>query len=170
MWQPGERDGESNPNSKLTAAEVREIRRLSQDGLSCAQIATEFAVCAHTVSDIVGAKTWKQIYREFHPSRTGEMNSNSTPFLTLTKLKTASRLQIPLGSITDYAARVESVSMWTLLDTGLRVSEPRSLAPPQVLWQQESPCVSAKGGPYGKQPQGRQGRVVVPAGAHQILD
>jgi hypothetical protein len=28
MWQPGERDGESNPNSKLTAAEVREIHRL----------------------------------------------------------------------------------------------------------------------------------------------
>src|SRR5271166_5491899 len=74
------------------------------------------------------------------------------------------------GSIQDYAARVESVSIWTLLDTGLRVSEPCSLAPHQVLWQQESPCASGKGGPYGKQPKERKGRVVVPAGAPQILD
>jgi len=40
----------------------------------------------------------------------------------------------------------------------------------QVLWQQESPCVSGKGGPYGKQSKGKKGRVVVPAGAPQILD
>jgi hypothetical protein len=142
--------------------------------LSCAQIATRFAVCGIQLATLWGLRTWKQIYREFHPSRTGEKNSNSTPFPTLTDLKTASRasrLQIPLGSITDYAPRVESVSIWTLLDTGLRVSEPWSLAPPhQVLLQQEWPCVSGKGGLYGKQPKEGKGRVVVPTGAFQILD
>jgi hypothetical protein len=50
------------------------------------------------------------------------------------------------------------------------VSEPCSLAPHHVLWQQESPCVSGKGGSFGKQSKERKGRVVVPAGAPQILD
>src|SRR5271165_7207421 len=34
---------------------------------------------------------------------------------------------------------------------GLWVSEPCNPAPHQVLWQQESPCISGKGGPYCKQ-------------------
>src|SRR5271157_6502726 len=47
---------------------------------------------------------------------------------------------------------------------GLWVSEPCNPAPHQVLWQQESPCVSGKGGPYCKQSKKRKGRVVIPAG------
>jgi hypothetical protein len=39
----------------------------------------------------------------------------------------------------------------------------RAAWPHQVLWQQESPCVSGKGGPFGKQSKERKGRVVVPA-------
>lgn len=44
----------------------------------------------------------------------------------------------------------EKLVVWTLLDTGLRVSELCSLPPSQVLWQQRSLRVSGKGGPYGK--------------------
>ena len=45
----------------------------------------------------------------------------------------------------------EKLVVWTLLDTGLRVSELCSLTPSNVLWQQKSLRVSGKGGPYGKQ-------------------
>ena len=45
----------------------------------------------------------------------------------------------------------EKLVVWTLLDTGLRVSELRSLAPQQMLWQQKALRVLGKGGPYGKQ-------------------
>src|SRR5580704_3694401 len=51
-----------------------------------------------------------------------------------------------------------------LIGTGLWVSEPCNPAPHQVLWQQESPCVSGRGGPYCKQSKKRKGRVVVPTG------
>ncbi len=44
----------------------------------------------------------------------------------------------------------EKLVVWTLLDTGLRVSELCSLPPSHVLWQQRSLRVSGKGGPYGK--------------------
>jgi integrase/recombinase XerD len=44
----------------------------------------------------------------------------------------------------------EKLIVWTLLDTGLRVSERCSLTPEHVLWQQKSLRVSGKGGPYGK--------------------
>ncbi len=45
----------------------------------------------------------------------------------------------------------EKLIVWTLLDTGLRVSELCSLTPQHMLWQQKSIRVSGKGGPYGKQ-------------------
>ena len=45
----------------------------------------------------------------------------------------------------------EKLVVWTLLDTGLRVSELCGLTPSHVLWQQKSLRVSGKGGPYGKQ-------------------
>lgn len=45
----------------------------------------------------------------------------------------------------------EKLIIWTLLDTGLRVSELCSLTPQHMLWQQKSIRVSGKGGPYGKQ-------------------
>jgi hypothetical protein len=41
----------------------------------------------------------------------------------------------------------EKLVVWTLLDTGLRVSELCSLPPSHVLWQQRSLRVSGKGGP-----------------------
>ena len=43
----------------------------------------------------------------------------------------------------------EKLIVWTLLDTGLRVSELCSLTPQHILWQQKSVRVSGKGGPYG---------------------
>lgn len=45
----------------------------------------------------------------------------------------------------------EKLVIWTLLDTGLRVSELCSLTPQHVLWQQKAFRVEGKGGPYGKQ-------------------
>ncbi len=45
----------------------------------------------------------------------------------------------------------EKLIIWTLLDTGLRVSELCSLTPQHVLWQQKAFRVLGKGGPYGKQ-------------------
>lgn len=45
---------------------------------------------------------------------------------------------------------VEKLVVWTLLDTGLRVSELCSLTPQNIQWQQRSIRVRGKGGPYGK--------------------
>ncbi len=45
----------------------------------------------------------------------------------------------------------EKLIIWTLLDTGLRVSELCSLTPQHVLWQQKAFRIEGKGGPYGKQ-------------------
>jgi integrase/recombinase XerD len=45
----------------------------------------------------------------------------------------------------------EKLIIWTLLDTGLRVSELCSLTPQHILWQQKSIRVAGKGGPYGTQ-------------------
>lgn len=44
----------------------------------------------------------------------------------------------------------EKLIIWTLLDTGLRVSELCSLTPEHILWQQKALRVSGKGGPHGK--------------------
>lgn len=44
----------------------------------------------------------------------------------------------------------EKLIVWTLLDTGLRVSELCSLTPQNILWQQKCLSISGKGGPYGK--------------------
>lgn len=44
----------------------------------------------------------------------------------------------------------EKLIIWTLLDTGLRVSELCSLSPKNILWQQRALCINGKGGPYGK--------------------
>ena len=49
------------------------------------------------------------------------------------------------------ATTEEKLIIWTLLDTGLRVSELCSLTPQNVLWQQKSFRIEGKGGPYGKQ-------------------
>lgn len=39
--------------------------------------------------------------------------------------------------------------IWTLLDTGLRVSELCSLTPQNMLWQQKALRIAGKGGLYG---------------------
>ena len=44
----------------------------------------------------------------------------------------------------------EQLIVWTLLDTGLRVSELCDLTAKDVLWQQRQLRVRGKGGPYGK--------------------
>ena len=44
----------------------------------------------------------------------------------------------------------ERLVVWTLLDTGLRVSELCDLTPKNVLWQQRQLRVKGKGGPHGK--------------------
>ena len=44
----------------------------------------------------------------------------------------------------------EKLIIWTLVDTGLRVSELCSLTPQNILWQQKAIRISGKGGPYGK--------------------
>jgi integrase/recombinase XerD len=44
----------------------------------------------------------------------------------------------------------EKLVVWTLLDTGLRVSEMCGLTGENIQWQQRSIRVKGKGGPYGK--------------------
>jgi integrase/recombinase XerD len=44
----------------------------------------------------------------------------------------------------------EKLIVWTLIDTGLRVSELCSLTSQHVLWQQKALRIQGKGGPYGK--------------------
>ncbi len=43
----------------------------------------------------------------------------------------------------------EKLIIWTLLDTGLRVSELCSLTPKHILWQQRKLRIKGKGGPFG---------------------
>lgn len=45
----------------------------------------------------------------------------------------------------------EKLIIWTLLDSGLRVSELCNLTSQHVLWQEKAFRVEGKGGPYGKQ-------------------
>jgi integrase/recombinase XerD len=44
----------------------------------------------------------------------------------------------------------EKLIIWTLLDTGLRISELCGLTPQHILWQQKSLRITGKGGPHGK--------------------
>lgn len=44
----------------------------------------------------------------------------------------------------------EKLIVWTLLDTGMRVSELSSLALQDVLWQEKRIVCHGKGGPFGK--------------------
>jgi integrase/recombinase XerD len=44
----------------------------------------------------------------------------------------------------------ERLVVWTLLDTGLRVTELCDLTPKNVLWQQRQLRFKGKGGPHGK--------------------
>jgi integrase/recombinase XerD len=44
----------------------------------------------------------------------------------------------------------EKFIVWTLLDTGLRVSELANLKKDNILWQERRLVIYGKGGPYGK--------------------
>ena len=44
----------------------------------------------------------------------------------------------------------DKLIIWTLLDTGLRVSELCSLSPKNIEWQQKALRITGKGGPHGK--------------------
>lgn len=44
----------------------------------------------------------------------------------------------------------EKLIIWTLLDTGLRVSELCSLSPQNIEWQQKALRITGKGDPHGK--------------------
>jgi len=52
----------------------------------------------------------------------------------------------------------EKLVVWTLLDTGLRVSEFAALTQDNVQWQERRLVIHGKGGPYGK----RSKRRVIP--------
>ena len=62
----------------------------------------------------------------------------------------------------------EKLIVWTLLDTGLRVSELCSLVPENIQWQQRSIRVKGKGGPYGKK--SKQRVVPISARVRAILE
>lgn len=47
------------------------------------------------------------------------------------------------------ATHAERLVVWTLLDTGLRVSELTGLTRHQVDWQQHRLIIHGKGGPFG---------------------
>jgi len=49
----------------------------------------------------------------------------------------------------------EKLLVWTLLDTGLRVSELCGLTGESIQWQQRAIRVKGKGGPYGKRSKNR---------------
>lgn len=57
----GTQCGESNPCSKLTADQVREIRRLKESGETDTSVARRFGVTPVTVSNIFTRKKWKHI-------------------------------------------------------------------------------------------------------------
>lgn len=44
----------------------------------------------------------------------------------------------------------EKLIIWTLLDTGLRISELCNLTPQHIEWQQKALRITGKGGPHGK--------------------
>src|SRR4030095_10561190 len=48
------------------------------------------------------------------------------------------------------ATAEEKLIIWTLIDTGLRVSELCSLTAQHIFWQQKAFRIQGKGGPYGK--------------------
>jgi hypothetical protein len=54
-----DRSGERNPNAKLTADDVRKIRKLRENGLSQQKIANRFNVSQVTISKILIGKHWK---------------------------------------------------------------------------------------------------------------
>lgn len=53
--------GENNPQSKLTTEDVRRIRDLRSNGMSCSKISEIFGVCSDHIYQIVTKRRWKHI-------------------------------------------------------------------------------------------------------------
>jgi group I intron endonuclease len=53
--------GEGGPNVKLNEQQVREIKQLMKDGLSCVAIATMFSVGKSCIGDISSGRCWSHI-------------------------------------------------------------------------------------------------------------
>jgi DNA-binding NarL/FixJ family response regulator len=58
---PNNLHGEANPAARLSATDVREIRRLYRRGLTIALIARRFLTAESNVSSIVKRQTWKEV-------------------------------------------------------------------------------------------------------------
>ena len=61
MAKGRQRKGESENRSKLTEADVREIRRRSESGEEGRALAPEFGVCEGTISMVINRKTWTHL-------------------------------------------------------------------------------------------------------------
>jgi DNA-binding MarR family transcriptional regulator len=54
--------GEKNPNSKLTEAEVQEIRKIYKAGsITMVQLAEKFGVSRRSISAIINKDRWKHL-------------------------------------------------------------------------------------------------------------
>lgn len=62
-WNPpkSKSRGTKHPNAKLTEDDVREIRRLSANGLSQRKLAAQFGVSRGTIEPILKGETWKHV-------------------------------------------------------------------------------------------------------------
>lgn len=62
-WQPpaSKKKGQEHPFAKLTEDDVREIRKLSENGLSQRKIAAQFDVSRGTIEPILRGETWKHV-------------------------------------------------------------------------------------------------------------
>jgi hypothetical protein len=57
-WRPV---GENNPRAKLTAADVRRIRRLMEHGERRIDVASRFRVSSPTIGDIMYRRSWSHV-------------------------------------------------------------------------------------------------------------
>ncbi len=53
--------GEHHPHSKLTNEQVKQIRRLREEGQNCTTIAKQFGVSRPVISEICAGKRWKHV-------------------------------------------------------------------------------------------------------------
>ncbi len=62
-WQPPDpkAKGKKHPFAKLTENDVKEIRRLSNEGMSQRKLAAKFGVSRGTIEPIIKGETWKHV-------------------------------------------------------------------------------------------------------------
>ncbi|HRQ87376.1 MAG TPA: HNH endonuclease [Bacteroidia bacterium] len=64
--KPLNRAGEEHPLARLTDAKVREMHRLTGEGVSRKDLSNRFGITKENVGTILRGQTWKHIYRELH--------------------------------------------------------------------------------------------------------